>query len=154
MFLSSYENKLDKKGRVSVPSSFRAYLNSMGYNGFITYPSFNHVALDGCAQDRIEKLSESIDSLGPFEDKRDYFATSVLSESINLNFDSEGRVSIPDKLLNHAKIRSTVIFVGLGKVFQMWDPKLFSNFQSKARIKSYLNSSALKWDTKFKKEGV
>ena len=102
MFLSSYENKLDKKGRVSVPSSFRAYLNSMGYNGFITYPSFNHAALDGCAQDRIEKLSESIDSLGPFEDKRDYFATSVLSESINLNFDSEGRVSIPDKLLNHA----------------------------------------------------
>ena len=62
MFLSSYENKLDKKGRVSVPSSFRAYLNSMGYNGFITYPSFNHAALDGCAQDRIEKLSESIES--------------------------------------------------------------------------------------------
>ena len=154
MFLSSYENKLDKKGRVSVPSSFRAYLNSMGYNGFITYPSFNHAALDGCAQDRIEKLSESIDSLGPFEDKRDYFATSVLSESINLNFDSEGRVSIPDKLLNHAKIRSTIIFVGLGKVFQMCDPKLFSNYQSKARKKSYLNRSALKWDNKFKKEGI
>ena len=154
MFLSSYENKLDKKGRVSVPSSFRAHLNSMGYNGFITYPSFNHPALDGCAQDRIEKLSESIDSLGPFEDRRDYFATSVLSESINLNFDSEGRVSIPVKLLNHAKIRSSIIFVGLGKVFQMWDPKLFLNFQSKARKKSYLNRSALKWDNKFKKEGV
>ena len=52
------------------------------------------------------------------------------------------------------KIRSTIIFVGLGKVFQMWDPKLFSNFKSKARKKSYLNRSALKWDTKFKKEGV
>ena len=68
-------------------------------------------------QDRIEKLSESIDSLGPFEDKRDYFATSVLSESINLNFDSEGRVSIPTKLLKHAKIKSSIIFVGLGKSF-------------------------------------
>ena len=86
-----------------MPSSFRAYLNSMGYNGFVTYPSFNHAALDGCAQDRIEKLSDSIDSLGPFEDKRDYFATSVLAESINLNFDSEGRVSIPEKLLNMQK---------------------------------------------------
>ena len=61
--------QIRQKGRVSVPSSFRAYLNSMGYNGFITYPSFNHAALDGCAQDRIEKLSESIDSLGPFEEK-------------------------------------------------------------------------------------
>ena len=154
MFLSTFENSLDKKGRVSVPSSFRAYLNSMGYNGFITYPSFNNTALYACAQDRIEKLSESIDSLGPFEDKRDYFATSVLSESINLNFDSEGRVSIPVKLLKHAKIKSSIIFVGLGKVFQMWDPKIFENFKSIARKKSYINRSALKWDNKFKKEGV
>ena len=137
-----------------MPSSFRANLNSMGYNGFITYPSFNNSALDACAQDRIEKLSESIDSLGPFEDKRDYFATSVLSESINLNFDSEGRVSIPKKLLNHAKIKSTIIFVGLGKVFQMWDPKSFERFKTLARKKSYINRSALKWDNKFKKEGV
>ena len=114
MFLSTFENSLDKKGRVSVPSSYRAYLNSMGYNGFITYPSFNNSALDACAQDRIEKLSESIDSLGPFEDKRDYFATSVLSESINVNFDSEGRVSIPKKMLIHAKINSSIVFVGLG----------------------------------------
>ena len=58
--LSTFENNLDKKGRVSVPSSFRAYLNSMGYNRFITYPSFNNAALDACAQDRIEKLSESM----------------------------------------------------------------------------------------------
>ena len=154
MFLSTFENNLDKKGRVSVPSSFRAYLNSMGFNGFITYPSFNNAALDACAQDRIEKLSESIDSLGPFEDKRDYFATSVLSESINLNFDSEGRVSIPKKLLNHAKIKSSVVFVGLGKVFQIWDPNVFGKFKQIARKKSYINRSALKWDNKFKKEGV
>ncbi len=154
MFLSTFENSLDKKGRVSVPSSFRAYLNSMGYNGFVTYPSFNHSALDACAQDRIEKLSESIDTLGPFDDKRDYFATSVLSESINLNFDSEGRVSIPKKLLIHAKIKSGIAFVGLGKVFQMWDPKLLEKFKSTAKKKSYINRSYLKWDNKFKKEGV
>ena len=137
-----------------MPSSFRSYLNSKGYNGFVVYPSFNHSALDACAQDRIEKLSESIDSLGPFEDKRDYFATSVLSESINLNFDSEGRVSIPKKLLNHAKIKSSVVFVGLGKVFQIWDPNVFGKFKQIARKKSYINRSALKWDNKFKKEGV
>ena len=139
MFLSSFENKLDKKGRVSVPSSFRAYLNSKGYNGFVTYPSFNHAALDACAQDRIEKLSDSIDSLGPFEDKRDYFATSVLSESVNLSFDSEGRVSIPEKLLKHAKIKSSIIFVGLGKVFQIWDPASFEKFKTIAKKKSYIN---------------
>ena len=72
MFLSSYENKIDKKGRVSVPATFRSHLNSMGYNGFITYPSFNHSALEACSQDRIEKLSNTIDSLNPFEEKRDF----------------------------------------------------------------------------------
>ena len=71
MFLSSFENKIDKKGRVSVPATFRSHLNSMGYNSFISYQSFNHAALEACSQDRIEKLSATIDSLNPFEEKRD-----------------------------------------------------------------------------------
>ena len=103
MFLSSYENKIDKKGRVSVPATFRSHLSSMGYNGFISYPSFNHAALEACSQDRIEKLSNTIDSLNPFEEKRDFFATSILSESENLQFDTEGRVSLTDKLLKTCK---------------------------------------------------
>ena len=120
MFLSSFENKIDKKGRVSVPATFRSYLNTLGYNGFISYPSFNHSALEACSQDRIEKLSSTIDSLNPFEEKRDYFATSVLSESESHQFDTEGRVSISEKLLNHAKIKNNVLFVGLGRTFQIW----------------------------------
>ena len=148
MFLSSYENKIDKKGRVSVPATFRAYLNSAGYNGFITYPSFNHAALDACSQERIEKLSNTIDTLNPFEEKRDYFATSVLSESENLQFDTEGRVSISEKLLNHAKIKNYVLFVGLGKTFQIWDPKNFEKFKSFARKIAYQNRSNLICDNK------
>ena len=146
MFLSSYENKLDKKGRVSVPASFRSHLGSLGYNGFIAYPSFTHDALEGCSQDRIEKLSSTIDSLSPFEEKRDFFATSVLSESVSLQFDSEGRVLISEKLLNHAKIKNNILFVGLGKTFQIWEPKSFEKFKVVSRKKAYQNRSSLKWD--------
>ena len=146
MFLSSFENKLDKKGRVSVPATFRSHLNSLGYNGFISYPSFNHSALEGCSQNRIEKLSKTIDTLNPFEDKRDYFATSILSESVSLQFDSEGRVSFPEKLLNHAKIKNNILFVGLGKTFQVWEPKLFEKFKINASKKAYQNRSKLKWE--------
>jgi len=152
MFLSSFENKIDKKGRVSVPANFRSHLNSMGYNGFISYPSFNHTALEACTQDRIEKLSNAIDSLNPFEEKRDYFATSVLSESENLQFDTEGRVSISEKLLSHAKIKSNVLFVGLGKTFQIWDPNNFYKFKAFARKKAFQNRSNLKWEIKQKGE--
>ena len=152
MFLSTYENKIDKKGRVSVPATFRSYLNAIGYNGFIVYPSFNHVALEACSQDRIEKLSNSIDSLNPFEEKRDYFATSVLSESENLQFDTEGRVSISEKLLKHAKIDKNILFVGLGKTFNIWDPKNFQKFKIFARKKAFKNRSNLKWENKQKGE--
>ena len=56
MFLSTYENKIDKKGRVSVPASFRSHLSNLGYNGVICYPSFNNQSIEACSQDRIEKL--------------------------------------------------------------------------------------------------
>jgi|TARA_B110000305_G_C19196060_1_gene518889 MraZ protein len=152
MFLSSYENKIDKKGRVSVPATFRSHLNSMGYNGFISYPSFNHSALEACSQDRIEKLSNTIDSLNPFEEKRDFFATSILSESENLQFDTEGRVSISEKLLKHAKIKNNILFVGLGKTFQIWEPTIFEKFKVVARKKAFQNRSNLKWQNKQEKE--
>ena len=146
MFLSSYENKIDKKGRVSVPATFRSHLSSMGYNGFISYPSFNHSALEACSQDRIEKLSNTIDSLNPFEEKRDFFATSILSESINLQFDGEGRISLTPKLLKHAKIKSSMLFVGQGKTFQIWEPTTFEKFKANAKKKANLSRSSLKWE--------
>ena len=154
MFLSTYENKLDKKGRVSVPASFRSHLSNLGYNGVICYPSFNNSSIEACSQDRIEKISSAIDSLNPFEEKRDYFATSVLSESVNLQFDTEGRISLTEKLLNHAKIKNNILFVGLGKTFQIWDPKLFEKFKIVARKKAYQNRSNLKWENKQKEEVV
>ena len=152
MFLSSYENRIDKKGRVSVPATFRSHLNSMGYNGFISYPSFNHAALEACSQDRIERLSQTIDSLNPFEEKRDFFATSILSDSENLQFDTEGRVSLSDKLLNHANIKNNVLFVGLGKTFQNWEPKSFEKYKIVARKKAFQNRSNLKWENNQKGE--
>ncbi len=152
MFLSCFENKLDKKGRVSVPATFRSHLNSMGYNGFISYPSFSNPALEACSQDRIEKLSNTIDSLNPFDEKRDFFATSVLSESENLQFDTEGRVSFSNKLLKHANIKSNILFVGQGKTFQIWEPENFEKFKAVARKKAFQNRSNLKWENKQKGE--
>ena len=149
MFLSTYENKLDKKGRVSVPASFRSYLSNLGYNGIICYPSFNNQCIEAWPQDRIEKISNAIDSLNPFEEKKDYFATSILSESTNLQFDSEGRIQITPKLLKHAKIKNSMLFVGQGKTFQIWEPTLFEKFRANARKKSNTNRASLKWEKQF-----
>ena len=92
-----------QKGEVSVPASFRSYLSNIGYNGVICYPSFNNQCIEAWPQDRVEKISNAIDSLNPFEEKKGYFATSILSESINLQFDNEGKISLTSKLLKHYK---------------------------------------------------
>ena len=149
MFLSTYENKLDRKGRVSVPASYRSYLSNIGYNGVICYPSFNNQCIEAWPQDRIEKISTAIDSLNPFEEKKDYFATSILSESINLQFDSEGRISLIPKLLKHAKIKNNMLFVGQGKTFQIWEPTIFEKFRVTARRKSNIHRASLKWERQF-----
>ena len=148
MFLSTYENKLDKKGRVSVPAPFRSYLSNLGYNGIVCFPSFNRSSIGAWPQDRIEKISNTIDSLDPFEEKKDYFATSILSESINLQFDSEGRIALTKKLLKHSKIRNSILFVGQGKTFQIWEPTSFEKFRVNARKKSNINRNSLKWEKK------
>ena len=149
MFLSTYENKLDKKGRVSVPASFRSHLSNLGYNSVICYPSFNNSSIEACSQDRIEKISNTIDSLNPFDEKKDYFATSILSESTNLQFDGEGRILITQKLLKHAKIKNSMLFVGQGKTFQIWEPTAFEKFRVSAMKKSNINRANLKWEQKF-----
>ena len=146
MFLSTFENKLDKKGRVSVPASFRSHLSNLGYNGVICYPSFNNSSIEACSQDRIEKISSAIDSLNPFEEKRDFFATSILAESNNLQFDNEGRISLSLKLLKHAKIKNSMLFVGQGQTFQIWEPAAFQKFKVNARKKANLNRANLKWE--------
>tara|TARA_B100000989_G_scaffold292531_1_gene268605 strand:- start:1155 stop:1610 length:456 start_codon:yes stop_codon:yes gene_type:complete len=148
MFISTYENKLDKKGRVSVPASFRSYLSNMGYNGIICYPSFNHHCIEAWSQDRIEKITNAIDSLNPFDEKKDYFSTSILAESINLQFDSEGRVLLSSKLIKHAKIKKNMLFVGQGKSFQIWEPTIFEKFKANAKKKSNVNRAILKWESK------
>ncbi len=127
MFLSTYENKLDKKGRVSVPASFRSYLSNLGYNGVICYPSFNNSCIEAWPQDRIEKISNAIDSLNPFEEKKDYFATSILSESINLQFDNEGRILFPQSYWNIQKLEIEYFLLDKEKPFKYGSQQLLKN---------------------------
>ena len=132
-----------------MPASFRSYLSNLGYNGVVCYPSFNNSSIEAWPQDRIEKISNAIDALNPFEEKKDFFATSILSESVNLQFDNEGRISIPEKLLKHAKIKNNALFVGQGKTFQIWETTAFEKFKTNAKKKSNLNRASLKWEKQF-----
>ena len=133
LFLSTITNKVDKKGRVSVPAPFRAALASQGWPGIVCYNSFVHPAIEGCDLSYMERLSESIDEFAPYTDEHEAFATTILAGSVQLSFDSEGRVLIPDALLSHAGIVDRATFVGRGKTFQIWEPEAFADHISSVR---------------------
>jgi MraZ protein len=131
--LSTYVNKVDKKGRVSVPANFRAALSEQKYQGIVIYQSFVNNCIEACAMDRIERLSDSIDSLDPYSDQRDAFAATILGGSQQLPFDNEGRVMIPEAALKEAGIDEKAVFVGKGATFEIWEPDAFEVYASKAR---------------------
>ena len=131
LFLSTYINRIDKKNRISVPSSFRSVLEQNGLKGLICYPSPTLTSIEGCTFNRIKKLSDAIDSLGPFSEERSTFSSSILADSHQVSFDKEGRVILPSELLSSVGIIEEVAFVGMGETFQMWNPETYNIYKKR-----------------------
>ena len=132
-FIGQHENKIDRKGRVSVPSKFRAQLAEESFQGVVVYPSPKFPALEGCSFKRIEQVAASLDDLDMLSDKADDLAATILAEARELPFDSEGRIMLPKELIDQAGIGDAVLFVGQGKTFQIWAPSAYEQRREEAR---------------------
>lgn len=144
LFLSTFINKLDKKGRVSVPASFRSVLVKQAFQGIITFRSYKLPALEGMGMDRMQRLSDSVDQLDLFSETQEDLTTTIFADAQMLAFDKDGRVILPPSLLEHAKIQDMVAFVGRGATFQIWDPDAFQAHQEEARGRVQKKQATLK----------
>jgi MraZ protein len=133
LFLSTFINKLDKKGRVSVPAPFRQMLSGQSFQGIIAFRSYKLPAIEGMGIDRMQRLSNSVDKLDAFSEAQDDLTASIFADSQMLAFDGDGRIVLTSLLLKHAQIKDTVAFVGRGALFQIWNPDLFEHYQQEAR---------------------
>ena len=133
LFLSQYVNKIDKKGRVSLPSAFRNILSNKNKNELILFKSLKYFAIDGCGYERINSIAERIDKLDIFSDDQDDFSTSIFSEAVPTNLDNEGRFLIPEFLKEYSNLKDEVTFIGQGHYFQIWEPKAILERQKKSR---------------------
>lgn len=143
VFLSTFENKVDGKGRVSVPASFRAALEKERSTGLILYPSFKHPCLEGCGDERIEQIAESIDALDAFSEEAENLQT-ILADSVRLTVDGDGRVMLPKALVDFAGLGGVAMFVGLGKGFQIWEPSAFAAHREAARDRARKSGATLR----------
>lgn len=133
LFLSTYVNKIDKKGRVSVPASFRTTLAGSSFTGVVLFRSYKYSVLEGCSMERMEQLSQSIDTLDLFSDTQEDFSAALFAEACPLSFDGEGRILLPSSLLQYSNISQEAVFVGQGPTFQVWDPNQFKSHQLQVR---------------------
>lgn len=148
LLVGRHLNKIDKKGRVSVPKQFRdalvAETNGSGFVGVYIFPFFKYPALEGAGEAFMRRLSESMDdNLDIFSDDHEDMASITLESAYQLSFDSEGRVVLPDELCRHGEISSEALFVGRGSRFQIWAPNLYEKHRAGAFARARENGATL-----------
>ena len=143
-FVSTFTNKIDAKGRVSIPASFRTVLERDAYTGQGTppgsggiycYPSLDAPALDAGGERLAEKIDRLLAGLPDYSDERDELSVALYGDVQVLSLDGDGRIVLPESLRSHAEIAAQITFVGLGDKFQMWAPERFAERREAARAK-------------------
>ncbi len=133
MFIGTFENKVDRKGRVSVPATFRSALQGQAFHGIIAFRSYRVQAIEACGMDFMQKLNDSVSNLDLFSDTHDDLATTIFADSHSLALDGDGRVMMPAELAEHAGITDRAAFVGKGPIFQIWEPGHLQGHKDEAR---------------------
>ena len=135
-FVSTFTNRIDAKGRVSIPAPFRVVLERDGYGGGIyCYPSLDAPALDAGGERLAKKIDGLLSGLPDYSDERDELSVALYGDVQVLSIDGDGRIVLPEVLRRHAALEGSVTFVGLGDKFQMWEPCAFEQRRSVARSK-------------------
>ena len=136
-FLGTHQNRLDAKGRVSVPASVRAALRAPDCeaNGthLVLRPSHQHPCIEAWPSAVFEALSEPLNRLDIFSQAHDDLAASLYSDAFPVEADKEGRIVLPDSLVTYAGLAETVVFMGLGRIFQIWEPSAAERRRTEAR---------------------
>jgi MraZ protein len=132
-FLSSAVNKIDAKGRVSVPAHFRAVVQKRGYQELYALKALDRPALDVGGLDLLDRYEQRIAMEDPFLQTADDMSFFVHGDSDFLKLDQDGRITVTDFVRSHTGITSEVAFVGRGTFFQMWEPSKLQDYSAQVR---------------------
>lgn len=155
LFLGTHQNRLDAKGRISIPASFRSTLRKYQKGGedafVILRPSHKLPCIEGWPPAIFAALAEPLEEIALFSEEHDDLATALYADAWPVEPDREGRIILPERLREYANLSESVIFMGLGKIFQIWEPEAASNRQRTARLnvkKTTLPNHTLKTERK------
>lgn len=125
LFLDATVNKVDAKGRVSIPADYRALLEQQETE-LVAFRSFTMPCIECRTSEMMEKMANDIDnSFDAFSNEQDDLTGLIFSDAKEFPFDSTGRIVLTEKLLKHAGITDKALFVGKGRTFQIWNPETY-----------------------------
>lgn len=125
-FLSSFENSLDKKSRVSVPASFRAELANCSRQTIVIYKAVNENFLFAWSYDDFLEFAQKIKKLPALSKQRQRLSRTILAAAKPVQIDADGRMVLPEQLTNALKLDGKVMFAGQGEYFTIWNPEEFN----------------------------
>jgi len=143
-FVSTFTNRLDSKGRVSIPAAFRAVLTRDGFDGLYCCPTLDGVAVDAGGNRLLDAIRERLSRHERFSPEHDDLSTTFMAQSERLGIDGEGRIILSETFKDMAGITDRVTFVGQGYKFQIWEPERFLAYREKAmeRVRALRQGSA------------
>jgi len=140
LFLGTHQNRLDAKGRVSIPAPFRSVLRQNSHAGegspvaaLVLRPSHQYPCIEGWTQKGFEALSAPLDGFEQFSQAHDDFVMALFGDACPMETDREGRIILPAELAAHAGLTDHVAFIGTNKTFQIWEPAAGARRQAEAR---------------------
>ncbi|MBJ3774949.1 division/cell wall cluster transcriptional repressor MraZ [Acuticoccus mangrovi] len=136
-FVSHFTNKLDAKGRVSIPAPFRSVLARDGFEGLYCFPSPHAPAIDAGGNDLLQEIRARLAGLDTLTMDHDMISTALYGMSEQLKFDREGRVMLSESILEQTGITTAATFVGLGYKFQIWEPSRFAAHRAEAMKRAF-----------------
>lgn len=135
-FLGTHQNRLDSKGRVSVPAQFRAVLRAADELSVVLRPSHRHPCIEGWPAAAFAELAAPLDTLDLFSDSHEDMQAAIYGDAYPVEPDKEGRIVVPDLLKQHAGLTEAVAFMGVGRTFQIWEPETVARYKAEARARS------------------
>ncbi len=126
-------HKVDQKGRVSVPASFRRTLEEgdpdwtegLAPNLVLIYGMPSGACLEGYTVEGAAKLDEKVSRLPTFSPERRALERLLNTQSVYAQVDENGRIVLPQRLREKFGLQTEAYFAGMGERFQIWSPDAY-----------------------------
>ncbi|MEK9960692.1 MAG: hypothetical protein VXB94_03895, partial [Rhodobiaceae bacterium] len=140
LFLSTFENRIDRKGRLSVPAPFRAVLERRR-DPLYLFKSLTEPCLEGCGPERIGQIVDAIDSMDSLSEEVATLQT-MLSSAQEMKLDGEGRIMLSADFIAFAELDDMALYAGIGRSFQIWLPARYRARETEARARARISDAA------------